>query len=356
MSGLDQVQQALPADTERPKGVTYIARVASASGPAPGGEGDVNVSQVSFSRSGSDFDPDVSRDGRFLVFASTQHSTSPDLYIKSVDSRVVTQLTSDSAQDVMPKFSPDGSTVAFASNRSGNWDIYVMPVAGGNAVRLTDSPGHELHPSWSPDGSQLAFCRLGEVSGQWELWMTSAMNSGIAHFLGYGLFPEWCPRSGSAPGAGDKILFQRARQHGDRGFGVWTLDFRDGVAGHPTEIASAAGAACINPAWSPDGQWVVFAIVPTGVSPASADDAARAGALWMSDLSGGARVRLTGGNATALMPTWGPDGRVFFASNRGGIENIWAVSAQEAVRLAGSMAAPRGMATVPVDPEQSPDR
>lgn len=291
-----------------------------------------NLTQVSFAVDGADFDPDVSRDGRKIVFASTQHRETPDLYIKSVDSNVVTQLTNDAASDVMPRLSPDGQRIAFASNRSGNWDIFVMPVTGGKAVQITTSPADDLHPSWSPDGSRLVFSRLGEVSGQWEMWVADVLNPGVAHFIGHGLFPEWCPVAGTGERGSDRILFQKSRERGDRLFSVWTVDYRDGEAGRPTELASSRAAACINPTWSPDGRWVAFATVPsTGrtsdARPPYAD-------LWMIDLNGSSRIHLTQGRAVNLMPVWGSNNRLYFVSNRGGADNIWSLDVGGAVELA----------------------
>ncbi|MBC7771342.1 MAG: PD40 domain-containing protein, partial [Pyrinomonadaceae bacterium] len=127
-----------------------------------------SLAQVTFASQGSDFDPAVSRDGQFIVYASTQHRPTADIYMKSVNGRTITQLTADPGQDVMPTVSPDGKRVAFASNRSGSWDVYVMTSSGGQAVQVTSDPAHELHPSWSPDGTQLVFSRMGPTSGRWE--------------------------------------------------------------------------------------------------------------------------------------------------------------------------------------------
>ncbi|MFM9996022.1 MAG: DPP IV N-terminal domain-containing protein [Phycisphaerales bacterium] len=358
----------VPQPGAQPAGWQHDPRPPAATGPHgslhvpmnTGGEateGGANVSQVSFALEGADFDPDVSRDGRLIVFASTQHQPNADVYIKGVGSRVVTQLTSDSAQDLMPKFSPDGTRIAFASNRGGNWDLYVMPSTGGNPVQVTSTASPELHPSWSPDGTQLVYCRLGDVSGQWELWVTDAANSGVSHFLGYGLFPEWCPTRGTGEGGTDKILVQRSRQRGDRAFSIWTIDYRDGQATNPTEVAASGSAACINPAWSPDGRWIVFAEVPNP----SRWDAIGSGRpptaeLWMADLNGGARVKLTDGPALALMPAWGPEGRVFFVSDRGGVDNIWALNATESVRLAAGMSQPQNVANAPEGEVGNEDR
>lgn len=304
-----------------------------------------NLSQVSFSTEGADFDPCISADGKQVVFASTQYRETADLFIKSVDSRVVTQLTTDPANDVMPKFSSDGTRIAFASNRSGNWDIYIMPVTGGKAVQVTTSPADDLHPTWSPDGSQIAFCRLGEVSGQWEIWVTDVANTGVARFIGYGLFPEWCPARATGAGGADRIAFQRSRERGDRTFGIWTIDYKDGQAGNITEVASSPTEACINPAWSRDGQWLAYATVPNPSNWARPEGGRPGGAdLWLVDLNGNSRISLLNGTAVNLMPTFGPDGRLFFVSDRGGTDNIWAMDTSKAIALATANMKSTGLA------------
>lgn len=297
--------------------------------------GGSNLTQVSFAMDGADFDPDISPDGKKLVYASTQHKLTSDIYIKAIESRVVSQLTNDPSNNVMPKISPDGTRVTFASNRTGNWDIFVMPITGGRAIQLTNTPADDLHPTWSPDGSKLAFCRLGEVSGQWEIWISDVGNAGVASFVCYGLFPTWCPIGGTGAGATDKIAFQKSRQRGDRAFGIWTIDYRDGQAGNLTEVASTPLAACINPAWSRDGQWLAFATVPnpqqwarsTDTRPASAD-------LWLIDIQANSRISLSAGSTVNLMPTWGLNNRLYFVSDRGGVDNVWSMDTNQVIALA----------------------
>ncbi len=298
-----------------------------------------SLAQVTFASQGSDFDPDVSRDAEYIVYASTQHRPTADIYLKAVNGRTITQLTADPGQDVMPVLSPDGSRVAFASNRSGSWDVYVMSVNGGQAVQVTSDPAHELHPSWSPDGSRLVFCRLGEVSGRWEMWVADVDQPMAGEFIGYGLFPSWCPVASTAPGKRDKILFQRSRERGDRAFSVWTVDYKSGDASSPTEIVSSATSAAINPAWSADGTRIVYATVPyaAGINldrPSASD-------LWMCGVDGSGRVNLTTGRSVNLMPKWSSDGRIYFVSDRGGIDNIWSVGTDKAIMAAtGKMPTP----------------
>ncbi|MDX2132272.1 MAG: DPP IV N-terminal domain-containing protein [Planctomycetota bacterium] len=297
----------------------------------------VSVSRVSFAEEGADFDPSVSKDGTRLFFASTQHRATSDIYAKRVDSRVVTQLTNDPGDDEMPALSPDGEWVAFTSNRAGNWDIYVMPATGGQAMLITGEAEDEIAPSWSPDGSRLVFSRRGAGSGRWEMWAAEVANPTTPVFLGYGLFPKWCPAAGTGADGADRILFQLSRERGRRGFGLWTIDFKEGVATHATEIAGSATRAFINPAWSTDGQWIVFAEIDAPADGQWRRAARPAGAsLWMVRADGEGKVRLTSGKGVNLSPSWGASDRLFFVSDRAGSDNIWVMDLAPAIRAAAA--------------------
>ncbi|MGD9690952.1 MAG: TolB family protein [Phycisphaerales bacterium] len=317
------------------RGSEALARAIPAENPdAAMVDGMESLLQQTFSSEGADFDPCLSRDAKWLVYSSTQHRPSPDIYIKMVGSRTVTQLTADPASDVMPALSPDASRIAFCSNRAGSWGLFVMSSAGGQAVQLSTTDANDLHPTWSPDGRRLAFCRLGQVSGRWELWVMDVSQPQSAEFIGFGMFPRWCPASATGQDGTDKILFQRGRERGDFAFSLWTIDYKPGWASNPTEIVSTRDNAAISANWNPTGEWIVYSTVP-------ADDARQANGatapadLWITSINGSERVNLTGGRYTNLMPAWAADGRVYFVSDRGGQEQVWSISTEKALAAAG---------------------
>lgn len=278
-----------------------------------------NVAQVSFTDIGSDFDADIDSTGSYLVYASTQHNHNSDIYRKDIDGRTTTQLTSDSGHDLMPEISPDGSKIAFASDRNGNWDVFVMPVNGGPAVQITTDGENELHPTWSPDGNNMAYCRFNDRSLQWEIWTVDFEKPSARSYVCEGMFPRWGTEK-----TVDRLLFQRARKRGAQLYGIWTIELRNGNGFNPTEILSEGASAIMHPTWSPDGSRIAFTAV---LDPdVTVDDMPVSAEIWTVDLDGSTRTVLTSGGFRNLRPTWGANGRVFFTSNRAGIDNIWSVS------------------------------
>ncbi len=80
-----------------------------------------------------------------------------DIWTASEDGKGIQRLTAHKARDVYPRFSPDGKTIAFSSNREGNMDVYLIPAEGGSVKALTTHSADDKVVGWSPDGKSVLF-------------------------------------------------------------------------------------------------------------------------------------------------------------------------------------------------------
>ncbi|MBB5857590.1 VWA domain-containing protein [Amycolatopsis umgeniensis] len=104
-----------------------------------------------------DTHPALSPDGSSVAFVS-ERTGSKDLFVIGVDGRGLRQVTSGPAADDSPSWSPDGSRLVFSSTREDPaGDIYLVPSNGGAPTRLTGDPGADTQPAWAPTGSRIAF-------------------------------------------------------------------------------------------------------------------------------------------------------------------------------------------------------
>jgi tricorn protease len=101
---------------------------------------------------------DPATSGALVAFAYAN-----DLWVAGVDGSGVRRLTSHPGVESGPRFSPDGSLVAFTGRYEGNTDVYVVPSAGGVPKRLTWHPGNDVALGFAPDGKALLFSSGREV-------------------------------------------------------------------------------------------------------------------------------------------------------------------------------------------------
>ena len=94
--------------------------------------------------------PTLSRSQIVFVYAG-------DLWIVGREGGTAARLTTGGGVETDPKFSPDGSSIAFTGEYDGNVDVFVVPASGGVPRRLTYHPGPDLVAAWTPDGKHILF-------------------------------------------------------------------------------------------------------------------------------------------------------------------------------------------------------
>ncbi len=103
--------------------------------------------------------PAVSRDRIAFVYAG-------DVWLVAKEGGAAVRLTSSPGEEIFPRFSPDGSKVAYSASYDGNVDVYVIPTVGGEPTRLTFHPMPDRVIGWTPDGTQVLFASSRESGRQ----------------------------------------------------------------------------------------------------------------------------------------------------------------------------------------------
>ena len=222
-----------------------------------------------------------------------------------------TRLTNASGPESDPALSPDGKWVVYVSSAAGNPDVYLQSVSGQTPINLTkDSPAADTEPAFSPDGERIAFRSARDGGGLYVMGRTGEAPRGVAPG---GRSPAWSPD-------GQSLVYSTVAA---------AMPTSRAVVGNlrivridTGEVRDLTTQDALNPSWSPNAKFVAFwglSRVPGGGLTSKRD-------IWVIPAAGGTPWQITDDQHVDWTPTWTPDSSaLFFASNRGGSMNLWRV-------------------------------
>lgn len=239
-------------------------------------DGTVNVRDAEWSPDGTRVAAEVIMNGQ------------ADIFVLDLETRVPMQLTDSPESDTSPTWSPDGSFIAFASRRWGDFtgrsEIAMIPSIGGNVIRLThDGCFQDGDPTWIPDGSAVASLPVWTVPPLPDLG-----EPGVADV-------DDILVAGSTDGVGDLFAI-------------------DAETGEVTNLTADRDDQ-LSPAWSPDHTRIAFA--SDIADPGNLD-------IFVMNRDGSGLSQLTSHPEGESRPTWSPDGSQIAFESPGG---IWVVNA-----------------------------
>jgi dipeptidyl aminopeptidase/acylaminoacyl peptidase len=254
--------------------------------------------------------PDVSPDGKAVVFTVQEWSveknrSTTNLWIADLETGALRRLTRAQASDGAPRWSPDGTRIAFQSKRGDDEQaaLYVIPVAGGEAEKVIELPYAVASPKWLPDGKGVVVATrvISELAGKWTDSDREATRKEAAKRR-------------------DSKMTAKVSEH--RVYRFWDAWLTDDLAHRLLKVDLATRSVTdLTPGWdrlfafdgsadfeiSPDGRWVAFAANSTAApfrDELNPD-------IYLAPTDGtGAPRNLTSDNPGAdASPQWAPNGR-----------------------------------------------
>ncbi len=197
--------------------------------------------------------PDISRDGKLLVYATgSSHRDNVLLDRETGRQKTINELR----EDRLISLAPDQSRLVFSSKRQGGkLDLWELALSGNESVgkprRLIDQPGYASYPAFSPDGKWIAYHRILDKQRDIVI-IPSDGGAGIPFTVdpAADIIPVWSPD-------GSEIAFS-SNQEGQ--FRIYAASVIDGKRASEFRAISPAGISAYAPAWSPDGKWIAFPV------------------------------------------------------------------------------------------------
>ncbi|MGB5872213.1 MAG: protein kinase [Bacteroidota bacterium] len=223
-----------------------------------------------------------------------------------------TRLTDMPGSEWFPDISPDGNFIVFTKESTdGKSDIYWQRTGGGNAINITEGSGAENYqPAFSPDGTQIAF---HSDRGGGGVFIMGATGESVRRLTDFGYNPAWSPDGKRIVVATESVIGPYSRGTFSQ---LWVIDV---TAGEKEKIFDGDA---VQPHWSSGGDRIAFWGLPEGTGQRD---------IWTVAADGKNIVRVTDDVYVDWCPVWSGDGRyLFFASDRGGSMNLWRVRIDEA--------------------------
>ena len=264
----------------------------------------------------SDFFPSISPDGRWIAFCRGPQSAISDLYIMPAEGGSPRRLTHDDRNIARYTWAPDGRTILFSSNRTGDYRLWTVDVRSGEVAWVsgiaTLDPGG---PALSPDGRHLAFEEWIYEINIWESTIAGADAQATAdstkHLTRRFSSTRWDFQPHVSPD-GEHVAFVSNRSGHPE---LW-VGARDGS--EASSLVSFGGAYVRRPRWSPDGNRIAFEAYIDGRS-----------AIYVVESRGGRPKLVSTVSFESRAPDWSADGQwIYFASNREDDWQIWKMPAE----------------------------
>jgi tricorn protease len=197
--------------------------------------------------------PSLSPDGSLLAF-----SWSGEIWTVSIEGGEATRLTQHPANDSQPKFSPDGNTLAFISDRDGSDQIYTMPARGGIPEQKTFHSEDYQIADWFPDGQSIL-----AISQRDHFWKNPErlIQVDVTQRTSETVLADAYASDAKVSPDGKRILLVREGERwwrkgyeGERASQIWELD----VASRQFTELLHEGVDCRWPLWMPNGKGFYF--------------------------------------------------------------------------------------------------